>query len=267
MANLDITFRSQSLTRPTTFHLIWPNDVPPDMKAQNPHYGRPCKTLFLLHGYTAGYKEWPSCSPIWELAMKYNLAVVCPDGGISFYLDGKGAGTAWCRYVSEELPTYLQQNFGLADGPENTFVGGESMGGFGALHTALSRPETFGCAIALSSALIIHQVASMRRSSGPVPAMADYDYYTSTFGDPAGVEDSANNPETLVKRLLAAGKAVPRLFMACGTEDFLIENNRAFHDFLMETSVPVSYHEAPGVHNFEFWNQWIEPGIRWALEL
>ena len=41
------------------------------------------------------------------LAMKYNLAVVCPDGGISFYLDGKGAGTAWCRYVSEELPTYL----------------------------------------------------------------------------------------------------------------------------------------------------------------
>lgn len=89
MANLDITFRSQSLTRPTTFHLIWPNDVPPDMKAQNPHYGRPCKTLFLLHGYTAGYKEWPSCSPIWELAMKYNLAVVCPDGGISFYLDGK----------------------------------------------------------------------------------------------------------------------------------------------------------------------------------
>ena len=81
------------------------------------------------------------------------------------------------------------------------------------------------------------------------------------------MEDSANNPETLVKRLLAAGKAVPRLFMACGTEDFLIENNRAFHDFLMETSVPVSYHEAPGVHNFEFWNQWIEPGIRWALEL
>ena len=141
------------------------------------------------------------------------------------------------------------------------------MGGFGALHTALSRPETFGCAIALSSAIIIHQVASMRRSSGPVPAMADYDYYTSTFGDPADVEDSANNPETLVKHLLAAGKAVPRLFMACGTEDFLIENNRAFHDFLMETSVPVSYHEAPGVHNFEFWNQWIEPGIRWALEL
>ena len=117
MANLDITFRSQSLTRPTTFHLIWPNDVPPDMKAQNPHYGRPCKTLFLLHGYTAGYKEWPSCSPIWELAMKYNLAVVCPDGGISFYLDGKGAGTAWCRYVSEELPTYLQRKLRLGGRP------------------------------------------------------------------------------------------------------------------------------------------------------
>lgn len=265
MANMDITFRSQSLTRPTTFHMIWPNDVPSEMKARNPHYSRPCKTLFLLHGYTAGYREWPSSSPIWELAMQYNFAVVCPDGGISFYLDGKGAGTAWCRYISEELPAYLKENFGLADGPRNTFVGGESMGGFGALHTALTKPETFGCAIALSSALIIHQVADMSPDSPP-HAMADYDYYTATFGDPARLVDSANNPETLVKRLLANGQPLPRLFMACGTEDFLIENNRAFRDFLLQAGVAVSYHEAPGVHNFAFWNQWIEPGIQWALE-
>lgn len=265
MATLDITYRSQSLTRPVPFHMIWPNDVPAEVKAQNPHYQRPCKTLLLLHGYTAGHMEWPSCSPVWELAMKYNLAVVCPDGGIRFYLDGQGAGAAYGRFVGAELPAYLHQNFGLADGADNTWIGGESMGGFGALHTALAYPENFGCAIALSSALIIHQVAYMTPDSPPHP-MADYNYYVSTFGDPAQVEEGPANPETLVKRLKACGKPLPRLFMACGTEDFLLENNRAFRDFLVREDVPVRYHEGPGVHNFAFWNQWIEPGIQWALE-
>ena len=265
MATFDISFRSQSLTRPVDVHLIIPNDIPPMLRKGNPHYDRPMQTMILLHGYTAGRMEWPTFSPVLELAGKYNLAIACPDGGIRFYLDGKGTGAAWCRYVGEELPAYLRSTFGLADGRANTFIAGESMGGFGALHTALAWPETFRCAVALSSALIIHQVAKMTPDSQPVN-MADYDYYETTFGDPSLLEASRRNPETLVRELKAAGKRIPGLFMACGTEDFLLENNREFRDFLRREKVPVSYHEGPGTHNFEFWNKWIEPGIVWALE-
>lgn len=265
MSTLEITYRSQCLTRPVTFRLIWPNDIPEEWTRDNPCYRRPTKTLILLHGYTAGLTEWPDCSPIAQLAMKYNLAVACPDGGIRFYLDGKGSGAAWGEFVGRELPDYLRKNFDLADCRENTFIGGESMGGFGALHTALAWPETFDAAIALSSALIVRQVANMTPDA-PIHATADYDYYVTTFGEPSRVLESDNNPETLVRRLKAEGKRLPRLFMACGTEDFLLDRNREFHDFLLSEEVPVSYHESPGAHNFEFWNQWIEPGLQWALD-
>lgn len=264
MAFCNVEFRSRSLTRPVSFHLLWPNDIPPQFVRDNLHYRRPCKTLFLLHGYTAGSSEWLSCSPVMELSAKYNLAVVMPSGDISFYLDGKGTGMAYGQYIGQELPQYLKANFGLAAGPENAIIAGESMGGFGALHTALAYPDNFGAAIALSSALLIHEVAKMTPST-PCNGTADYDYYKTTFGDPAEVEAGPNNPETLVRQLKASGKALPRLFMACGAEDFLLERNRAFRDFLQKEDVPVSYHESPGVHNFVFWNQWIEPAVQWAL--
>ena len=54
--------------------------------------------------------------------------------------------------------------------------------------------------------------------------------------------------------------------MACGTEDFLIEPNRQFRDFLHQQGVPVEYAESPGVHDWAFWNQYIEPAILWMLK-
>ena len=137
------------------------------------------------------------------------------------------------------------------------------MGGFGALHVGLSHPEQFGSIIALSSALIIHQVATMTPGfSNPV---ADYDYYAQTFGDPAAVLTSRNNPEVLVRDLKAAGAAIPSIYMACGTEDFLVESNRAFAAFLKEQQVPVKYEEGPGVHNWDFWNPHMDAAIRYHL--
>ena len=50
--------------------------------------------------------------------------------------------------------------------PDKTAVMGLSMGGFGALHTALMFPETFGVCTALSSALIHNEVAKMKPGEG-----------------------------------------------------------------------------------------------------
>lgn len=264
MANFEVNYRSVCLTRPVHFHVFLPNDFPPQFAGASPHYQRPVKTVFVLHGYTADSGEWLYGSNIVSLAMKYNLALVLPNCDVSFYLDRKGTGFSFGKFIGEELPGYVTKTFGLAAKREDTIIMGESMGGFGALHTALAYPARFGSAIALSSALIVHQVAKMTPDM-PDDGMADFAYYQTIFGEPNAVEASEKNPETLVKKLKAAGTPLPDLFMACGTEDFLLEHNRAFHTFLQEENVPVSYHEAPGTHNFEFWNQWTEPALQWAL--
>lgn len=263
MAQMTITIFSQSLKRFTDFCLILPTDTPPEFAGQNPAYQRPPKTLFLLHGYSGSMHDFLFSGNAQNLAMKYNLAIVCASGENSFYLNQKGTGRAYGDYFGVELPAYLQKTFGIAKTPEETMIGGFSMGGFGALHVGLSHPEQFGSIIALSSALIIHQVATMTPGfSNPV---ADYDYYAQTFGDPAAVLTSRNNPEVLVRDLKAAGAAIPSIYMACGTEDFLVESNRAFAAFLNEQQVPVKYEEGPGVHNWDFWNPHMDAAIRYHL--
>lgn len=265
MSRMTVSYFPPSLFRAAEFELLHPGDTPPMFRENNPCYQRPIKTLFLLHGYTGGKTDWMLNSPVQDLSAKYNLAVVCPAGENSFYLNQKGTGRAYGDCIGRDLPDYLRNTFGLELSPENTLIAGYSMGGFGAIHVGLSHPETFGHIIALSSALIVHEVAEMKPGSNN--GMADYDYYAATFGEPKDVLASRNNPETLVKDLKAAGAAIPGIFMACGSEDFLIEPNRAFHRFLTEEGVPVTYHESPGVHDFVFWNQYIERGIRWALGL
>ena len=91
--------------------------------------------------------------------------------------------------------------------------------------------------------------------------VANYEYYRECFGDPAKVLESDNNPETLVKKLKAEGKQIPQIYMSCGTEDFLLENNREFHRFLEAEGVPHVYEEDTGSHDMVFWNKYVEKFI------
>jgi len=46
--------------------------------------------------------------------------------------------------------------------------------------------------------------------------------------------------------------------MACGTEDFLLEENRAFHRFLENEGVEHTYVEDEGNHDPKFWSKYSE---------
>jgi len=263
MALFQIQFRSTSLARSTQALLLLPNDVTPEEKAGNENYQREMRTLVLLHGYTGSCYDWLTGSRIQELSARYNLAVAMPTGENSFYLDQKGTGHAYGTFVGKELIAYLQETFHIAMRREDTYIGGLSMGGFGALHTGLLYPEHYSRIFALSSALIVHEVMGMKEGRGN--EVADYDYYRWVFGEPASLENSENNPEFLVKQRKKRGEQIQPVFMACGTEDFLLENNRQFRDFLTQEGVELHYQESAGIHDWEFWNQYLEPAIRWLL--
>lgn len=260
MANYTIRMYSNMLRRPTTFQMVIPNDERLDFPApENPYKKRPMKVLFLLHGYTGDAGNWvPE-----ELANKYNFAIVAPNGENSFWLDAEATGHQFASFVGVELIEYIRKTFGLAMKPEDTFVCGMSMGGFGALHTGLMFPETFGKIGAMSSALIVHQVASMEE--GADNGMANYAYYAGCFGVPGKVLASRHNPETLVDELLQRKQKFPEIYMCCGTEDFLLENNREFHAFLEDRKVAHVYMESAGIHDMNFWNEYTLKIIDWMF--
>ena len=263
MANFQATYYSLPIGRQTTFMAAIPNDVPPMMMEGNPCYKRPMKTLYLLHGFSGHFGDWMYGSLMSNLAMKYNLAIIAPNGDNSFYLNWGGTGFDYETFVGEDLVQYTRSVFGLSDKKEDTYIGGLSMGGFGAIHTALAYPDTFGKMFGLSSALIIHDIMGMKE--GAANEVADYDYYHKVFGDLDQLETSHANPEYLVKERLEKGDTIQPIYMACGTEDFLLEQNRAFRDFLKESGVELTYHESKGIHDWDFWNEYLEKAIQWML--
>ena len=244
MARLQIEYFSNALHRATSFEMLIPNDFPADIPWENgTAHSRPMSTLFLLHGYTGKAGNWvPEGLP-----EKYNFAIVMPTAENSFYLNGEATGTAYQAMIGEELVDYVRKTFHLAGGPENTCIAGLSMGGFGAL----------------SSALIVHEIAHMQPGgSNPV---ANYAYYRSCFGDLETVEERDVNPEVLAHRLKAAGAKIPEIYMCCGTEDFLIENNRQMHCFLESEGIAHEYHESKGIHDMVFWREYIAKIVEWMF--
>jgi S-formylglutathione hydrolase FrmB len=259
MSNIKVEFFSNSLIRTVAFEMYIPNDIRTDIQMpHNPYYDRKCKTVFVLHGFTGWGKGWTN---LYELAEKYNFALVFPSGENSFYLDTEATGGKYGTFIGVELIEYLRKTFGLCCTKEDTYISGLSMGGFGALHTGLAYPDTFSKIVALSSALIVHGISSMK--PGDNNQIANYQYYRNFFGDLEKLIESNNNPETLVKKLIQQKKDIPKIYMACGTEDFLLADNRRFHNFLIEHKVNVEYIENTGGHDMAFWNEYFAKGFEW----
>lgn len=262
MAYLQTNFFSKALKRLVTFNALIPMDTiefPGRMEVQK----GPMKSLYLLHGYTGNYTDWMSGTNIQELSLTYNIAVFMPSGENNFYLDDVEKGDLFAEFVGNELIAFTRKLFPISDKREDTFIGGLSMGGYGAIRNGLKYAHNFSRIIALSSALITRNIAGI-----PVDfkdPIADYNYYRRVFGDLDQLLGSDKDPEALIMDLKKKNEDIPKIYMACGTEDFLLRENREYRDFLSSENVDFTYVESPGIHNWAFWHEYIEKAICWAL--
>ena len=263
MASGRMEFHSRSIMQHANFSFVLPNDVEMDEVRDRRRYERPTKSLILLHGLTGTDTDWLYGGVAQELAIQYNVAVFMPTAGNFFYLDRGYPGGNYGTFVGEEFPEYIRSVFGYCARREDTLIGGLSMGGYGALHTALAFPETFSACIALSSAIRIYALAKHGEdATGVMPAGMIRD----VFGNAGDLISSDKNPEVQYAALREAGLAPPRIYLACGTEDMLLPANRRFRDFLTEQGADCCYEEGPGAHNWRFWNEYIGRGLSWALD-
>lgn len=260
MSNLSIEFFSNSLRRPVQFKMIIPGDFNSDWNPEQKRKNKKTKTIFLLHGYTGAAGNWiPE-----HLSTLYNFAIVMPNGENGFYTDGLSTGHKYATFLAVELVEYVRRTFNLAMAADETYIMGMSMGGYGALRTALAFPDVFGKAVGLSSALIIKGCANMK--PGEANGVANYEYYRECFGELEKAVTSRNNPEVLVDEILSQKKRMPEIYMACGLQDFLLEPNRDFHKFLESRNVKHTYLESDGGHDMRFWDEYVKKYIPMLFE-
>ncbi len=262
MAFLQCSFFAPSLMRTTDITVILPTDKlvlgRPDVEAP-----RRFPTLYLLHGIFGSCHDWLHGTRVAAWAQNRGIAVVMPSGENRFYVDGICPGEQYGKFIGEDLVTFTRRSFPLSDKRGETFIGGLSMGGYGAMRNGLYYAGTFGAIVSLSGAFILDRAL---QSTYEGPIMENRHFYETVFGDLDKLKGGDNDPRALVRRRLESGLPMPRLFLACGTEDTnILPYNEQFHAFLEENGVEHTYITAPGAHNWVFWDTWIEKALAWLL--
>lgn len=57
-------------------------------------------------------------------------------------------------------------------------------------------------------------------------------------------------------------KNLPFIYLDCGTEDFLIQNNLDFAKLLRERRIPHEFRALPGKHNWIYWDAQVQELLR-----
>lgn len=275
MARLSVDFYSTSLMRTTTLDVILPTDCPSDamgfdyMRRQDPaSWDRtpmpaekpPFKALFLLHGISGNHTDFMSETRIRTFAEERGLAVIMPSGYNAFYLDHPETHNYYGRYVGLELVEAARRMFPISRRREDTFIGGISMGAYGALRNGFKYAENFGGIIALSSAMIL---GDFDRLINDDVFFLSRNFLESTFGDLTQVIDSDKDPRRLAVDVVYCDRPRPRVFMAWGSNDPLAEPNRALAERLRGTGIEVEQREMPGGHDWTFWNTALPQALDW----
>ena len=156
MAFIQVSFMSKTLMRTVPLQVILPVDK--FTFGQLEREEKPFKTLYLLHGIFGNETDWVHGTRIQRWAEEKNLAVVMPAGENAFYVDQPSIGAMHGQFIGEELVEITRKMFPLSRKREDTFIGGLSMGGFGALRNGLKYHDTFGAVICLSGALLCWKI-------------------------------------------------------------------------------------------------------------
>ena len=262
MALIQVNYVSKSLFRTVTLNVILPVDK---LDAETMNYmstGKKIKTLYLLHGLIGNYTDWVSGTRIQRWAEEKDLAVVMPSGDNAFYVNSMAPNNDYGKFIGEELVEVTRMMFPLSDKREDTFIGGLSVGGFGAMRNGLKYAETFGRIVCLSGALHILD-----------PDCDNLANEQLVFGDVDAARQTDANPEVCLKQLqdrIAAGEklSIPTTYIACGMDDGLLGVNRKYRDLLTAAGADVTYEEEPGfAHEWDFWDRQIGKVVNGWLPL
>jgi len=220
----------------------------PGKMAGVPVAGR--KVLYLLHGLSDDASAWQRYTAIESIAALYGLVVIMPSAGRSFYTDQPN-GQNYFSYLTDELPRYLNEIFGLSPRREDTLIAGNSMGGYGAFKAAFLHPELYSAAASLSGVLSLAFITAYPSD----PRRGEFEYL---FGDLEKMTGSEHDPAVWLKYAAKNPGKLPDLYIACGRQDDLYPLNTKFYAACQAMGLHVDYHEEDGFHDWFFWNTQIQ---------
>jgi len=202
--------------------------------------------VYLLHGWSGSYSNWPQKIDLKPLADKYSFIIVCPDGGYAgWYLNSPLVkDSQYETYIAREVVAFIDKNYRTVADSTGRYLCGLSMGGHGAISLLAKYPERYAGAGSMSGAMTM---TGRDRRSGLSDLLGDYDTNRQLW--------ESNSSLFLADRLVGRNKAI---LIDCGVDDFLLQTNVVIHKKLLDLKIPHDYVERPGAHSWGYWTNALE---------
>lgn len=205
------------------------------------------KILYLLHGAWGNYKNWTELTEIENIADKYDLTIVMPDGGEFSWYNDSPVKKEWQyeSYFVKELIPFVDSIF---NSQNKKAICGLSMGGYGSFKFASKYPELFSSVSSLSGVMNILEHKSKNWSMD------------SAFGSKI-----KNNNEWIENDLFELAPKLKdgiKIKFDIGLDDHLLAGNRKYLARLKELGIFSEYNEFTGTHNWEYWGTHIEEHLQ-----
>ena len=256
MALIHIGFFSDSLGMCVACDVILPQKASGQIGMAAETRGEKHPVLWLLHGASDNHTIWQRRTSIERYAAPLGLAVVMPNAHLSSYAD-MAHGGKYYTYIAKELPAKMRSFFPLSEKREDNFIAGLSMGGGGCMKIGLANPDAYAAIGCLSA-------GAGNRLPAKFSMPGHKERQERIYGDRV-LEGTEEDPLGNARRLVEAGGPFPRIFHACGSEDFLLESAHDTRDFFQAfpgNPFDYTYLEAPGAHTWEFWDEHIQDFLR-----
>lgn len=244
MAFATINYHSRSLQKASSFNIVFPDD---------PGIPRPWAVFYLLHGLSDDHTIWMRRTSIERYVAGLPLVVVMPDGGRGWYTNAK-EGYAYEDDLIKDVVGLVDRTFPVKAERAGRAIGGLSMGGYGAVKLGLKHHEMFASLNSHSGAVGMLRSPERGRELSPE--------FARIFGtDPTG---GPEDPFAIVERI-DHGR-IPSMRLDCGQDDFLLDQNRKFHEHLDSLHIAHEYEEFPGSHSWEYWDFHVREAIAFHVK-
>lgn len=254
MSLIELNYKSFSIMKAARVTIILPcdDDLSCDVKP-------PYKTLYYLNNYSGNSSEMTTTMNFRTKTMLSGLAVVLIEGDNSFYIDRPMALQNYSTYIKEVVDLTRRYCPLLSNKKEDTYIGGASMGGWGAIYNGIKYSDVFSKIAALSP--VSHLYGSIVEDGILPSSLVDY-----IFGSKESYIESDYNLHNTIRKA-AKEEKLPGLWICCAEEDdFVGRDTLAFMRELEQDTIPGEYVINHGNHRVTYWNDMLDQVYHFLLQ-
>lgn len=218
---------------------------------------RDLPTLFLLHGWSGCYRDWPEKTDLQKLSDEFGFRIICPDGFFDSWYINKVDKTQmrWRDFFWEELWPLMDSTYGLKS--DRTFTDGLSMGGHGAMNLFLDHPELMRGGASMSGVLNLRSAGGSRSK---IPEMLG----AKSMDDPLCDAQSAVNRIGRVPERCGESASEKLMIVSCGLQDkAFLPACREFEQKADALGLKVIAVYSPARHRWGYWTWMLRYHLDW----